>query len=513
MINKILKTNVSLQSVFCAGLTTMILAGCGEKKSDDSPAPATQTVQAPVLAQPTPSPIPTQIPPTATPAVSVDGLAVEIKNRASIDGKTLQSNSVSVEFGLKNGQQQVAGISYRCVLETADSKGQGVSSACTSPKVIQVQQAGQYYLTVFAVQDASQQIGNPTQLSFVVGGPGQNSGQGGQGNGGQGNGGFGGGSGGFGGGQSGGGIAAPTAQQVGDMFAVNVPQGFHMIYRSSTFDTPGRLNFQFINGGAAVDSAAPYAYDCLQTPSQFQTMQTLRSGSGQAIPYCNMSPSIAFNSPAHPIFNSFRWDNMSMISYNAMAIASDSSLGNTGMAPGSVMQPSMAKLYTNVFTNVTGASNDQFQNMFATELNATVSRLNIACAGQQPQYLGNAAIFQGYFSFSLASAPLFGCLTQRNLQWYVEIAAFPIDTNMQILPQQGWGQWIGQSFANKRAAEIVVELGPYPQAVLPISVAPDAQNLMVQNIKKLLPSAIPTGNGIPAPGFSQNGTFIPPFNH
>ena len=286
-----------------------------------------------------------------------------------------------------------------------------------------------------------------------------------------------------------------------------------MIYRSSTFDTPGFLNFQYIEGGRAADSAAPYAYSCqngsgtISNTQQFQSIQQLATGSGQMIPYCNIVPPLNWNASADPLMNTFRWMNMSTMSYNSIALASDNSLANAS-APGS-MQPTMAKLYTNVFTNLTGAPTSQFQSAFTTELNTTVSRMNIACAGQTPQYMGNAAIFQGYFNFQLAATPLFGCVTPRNNQWYVEVGAFPIDSNMPILPSQGWGSWIGQSFANKRAAEIVVELGPYPNAVLPISVAPQAQDLMVQNIKKLLPTSMPTGNGIPGQGGIGigNGTF------
>lgn len=512
------KNNMRLQTVFCAGLAAMIIAGCGKKSNDDSPAPAQNNTQVqPVNAQPTPMPTPTPAstvtPGTGAPVNASDGLAVEIRNRAAIEGQSLSSNSLSVEFGLKASQQQVAGISYRCKLATNQNKDTLPAETCSSPKVIQVQQPGQYYFTVFAVHDASNTIGASTELSFVVGANGSiTGGMSGAGEQGQGQGGVIGGGGGvvIGGGNIGG-MPGSAAQQVGDMFAVNIPQGFHMIYRSSTFDIPGSLRYQYIDGGRQVDTAAPYAYSCaassssgLQNPFTYQSPIQLLNGSGQAMPYCDITPPLNWNAPADPLANPFRYMTMNMLSYNGIALASDSTLSPSGPAPG-IMQPSMAKLYANVFTNVSGTASSPFLAPFATELNATVSRMAVACAGEPPQYLGNAAIFQGYFSFQLASTPLFGCTVRRNLQWYVEIAAFPIDSNMSIAPSQGWGGWIGQSFANKRAAEIVVELGPYPVMPNPVGVAPAAQDLMVQNIKKLLPSATPTGNGIPAPGIPSQG--------
>lgn len=568
--------NFRLQSVFCAGLTATLIAGCGQKKSDDEPAPAQQTTTqatVPVVVPPATTPVPS-VAPSVTPVVSekpaADGLAVDIANRSAIDAQNLQAGSTSIQFGLRNTQTQIPGIIYKCKLETAQTRDTAIYEVCSSPKAIQVQQPGQYFFTVMAVHEASGTIGMPTQISFTVGGSGNgqnngqnpnciptnngqqgsfgngqfdgfgqqmNNGQGSFGNRGgrpgnrqgqfgqngnrpgnmgpinnngqdpnciPGNGGV------IGGGQSGipGGIGLPmgTAQQVGDMFTVNVPQGFHMVYRSSTFDTPGYLNFQYIEGGRARDTAAPYAYSCQASGTQFQTIEQLMMPSGQTMEYCNMTPPLAFNSPADPIFNSFRWMNMNTMSYNSIALASDNSLANAN-AP-IAAQPTMAKLYVNVFTNVSGIPSTPHQAAFANELSQTVSRLEIACAGQTPQYMGDAAIFQGYFAWQVAATPLFGCVTPRNNQWYVEVAAFPIDQNMSILPAQGWGSWIGQSFANKRAAEIVVEIGPFPYAPAPISVAPDAQAIMVQNIKKLLPSALP------GPGYNNpTGPWIPAANH
>lgn len=535
MIKQNFKAKASMQTVFCAGLTAMIIAGCG-KKSDDSPAPAQQTVGAPIAAQPTPAPGAPTPTPSQSPlvgSVSADALAVDISNRSAIEGQTIQSNAMTVQFGLKNTQgQALAGISYHCKIESG-SQSSATSSTCTSPYTVPAQQAGQYTLTVFAVHDATQTTGAPTQLTFVVGNNGQvtgiPAGQVGQGQNGQGQIGQGGGQmgqgqigqGGVGGGMGGMGPMSASAQQVGDMFTVNVPQGFHMVYRTSTFDTPGMLNFQYINGGRATDAAAPYPFNC-QTPEssqyqqygsqnniapQFQMLQTATSGSGQQLQYCSITPTLNWNSSNDPVLNSFRWMNMNTMSYNAMAMASDNSLASANAPIGS-MQPAMAKMYVNVFTNVSGLPTSAAQSPFTNEMSSTVSRLNVACAGQTPQYMGNAAIFQGYFNFQLAATPLFGCVTPRNNQWYVEVGAFPMEQNMPILATAGWGNWIGQSFANTRAAEIVVELGPYPNAVLPISVAPDAQSLMVQNIKKLLPTTMsPNGSGMPNPGFPS--TSIP----
>ncbi|MCX6123352.1 MAG: hypothetical protein NTV34_01170, partial [Proteobacteria bacterium] len=354
--------------------------------------------------------------------------------------------------------------------EQAKVKGLDVTDICTSPKTYQIEDAGQYVVTIFAVHESSGTTGLPIQIEFGIGTGGQpypnanaNFGTGGM-------------------------VPenALLSEQVGDLFSVSIPQGFHLVSRTSTFDTPGFLTYQFINGGYAVDSAMPYAYRCSQEQEQFTTIDQLVMSSGASFEYCTKTPSLAWNSPATPIGNQFRWDTMSTMSYNSIVIASDNSLKDR--RPQGAAKPTMAKLSANVFTNVTGVANDSFSRMFATELNQTVSRMNVSCAGQKPVFLGNAMIFEGYFQWNPVMSPLFGCVTKRNSQWYVEIGAFPMDQNRAILPNQGWTPWIGQDFGNTRAAEIVVEVGPFPYAPAPESVAPDAQALMLQNMKKLLPS-------------------------
>ncbi len=582
-----LNSNIKLQSAFCVGLTAMLVAGCGQKKSDDEPAPASQqTAQAPVPVQPAPAPTPAPTPNAVAPVA--DALAVEIGNRASVDGQSIQVGSTSIQFGLKNSQSAVPGIVYKCKLETSQNAGTAVFEDCVSPKVIQLQQAGQYYFTVMAVHEASGTVGMPTMISFTVGGSGagqtnclpsgqQQIGNGQQygngqvagypqqgqyGNGQQQAGGFGqnlntglfgnnqggmygrqmggqypngqmgqqygngsqrggrqpnygrpgrpnngqpnngpipdcipnNGQGIPGGGMNGGGVVSgPVVKQVGDMFSVNVPNGFHMVSRSSTFDNTGTLNFQYIEGGQARDTAAPFSYSCKASGTQFQTLQELQMPAGP-VQYCNMTPPILFNSPGDPLYNTFRFMTMNMMSYNSIVLSSDNSLVSAS-APINP-QAAMAKLYINVFTNVNGAMGSPFQNAFATELSQTVSRLNMACAGQPIQYLGEAPTYEGFYSWQVAAFPLFGCAVMREGQWYAEIGAFPLDQNMTFIPSlvasgqpdTNWSSWITQSFTNKRAAEIVVEIGPYAQSNPPSPryVVREAVPIMASNIKKLL---------------------------
>ena len=277
----------------------------------------------------------------------------------------------------------------------------------------------------------------------------------------------------------------PAVTQVGDLFLVTVNPGQHIVYRSSTFDQPGYLKFRMIDASMR-DAAAPYPLNCRQN-ANFEELVPDVSPAGRPLNYCEITPPVAFNAPSDPIFNSFRWMTMNTMSYNSLLIATDNSLGaaaynqNMGQAP-------LAKMYINVFTNVAGLPPaNQQQAAFTNELSQTVSRLQISCGSQTPQYLGNAAIFQGYFSWSVAVSPIFGCVNPRGGKWYVDVAAFPMDQVTPIAPNFGWNSWINQGFANRRAAEIVAELGPYDYAPVPAQVAPDAQQMMVNQIKRLTP--------------------------
>jgi hypothetical protein len=277
----------------------------------------------------------------------------------------------------------------------------------------------------------------------------------------------------------------PAVTQVGDLFLVSVNPGQHIVYRSSTFDQPGYLKFRMIDGSMR-DAAAPYPLNCRQN-ANFEELVPDVSPAGRPLTYCEITPPVAFNAPGDPLFNSFRWMTMNTMSYNSLLIASDNSLG-VGATNSNGSQPPLSKLFINVFTNVAGLPPaNQQQAAFTNELSQTVSRLQISCGSQTPQYLGNAAIFQGYFSWSVAVSPLFGCVNPRGGKWYVDIAAFPLDQVSPIAPSFGWNTWINQGFANRRAAEIVAELGPYDYAPVPAQVAPEAQQMMVNQIKRLTP--------------------------
>jgi hypothetical protein len=283
------------------------------------------------------------------------------------------------------------------------------------------------------------------------------------------------------------GMQRSITTQVGDLFMVSVEPGQHILYRSSTFDQPGFLKFRMVDASMR-DSAAPYPLNCRQS-ANFEEMIPDLTPAGRPLNYCEITPPLAFNSPSDPIFNSFRWMTMNTMSYNSLAIVSDNSLGASGYYQQSAMgQTPLAKLYINVFTNVSGLPPaNQQQAAFTNELSQTVSRLQISCGSQTPQYLGNAAIFQGYFSWSVAVSPIFGCVNPRGGKWYVDVAAFPMDQITPIAPHFGWNSWINQGFANRRAAEIVAEIGPFDYAPVPSQVAPQAQQMMVNQIKRLTP--------------------------
>jgi hypothetical protein len=479
--------------VSCGVIVAAALMGCSRKKDTETVyVQVPPTAAEPVPGQPVPAPAPAPTGPqgndTAPPSRS-DALAVTVSNRSVIENQELPVGPVRIEFGLAGTQGGIDGLVYKCKLEQISNKNTNVFEECQTPKTYQILQEGTYAVTIFAVHTPTNIQGEPTQIEFSVGQSG----------------------GGSGGGFSGQPNCIPTSaypcapgnglggfqdellsQQVGDMLSVNIPQGFHMVHRTSTFDNPGYLNFQFINGGRSRDRAAPFTYTCNES-ANFETLEQLVMPSGRTLDYCNITPSISWNSPADPIFNSFRWLNMSTLSYNSISLASDESL--IGLNNAAQNQPVLGKLSVNVFSNLQGTNATNFETQFATELNQTVSRMNVACAGQVPQYLGNAAVFQDYFQWSPVATPLFGCTTLRNNKYFVQVGAFPLEQNVSILPGAGWAPWIRQSFSNVRAAEIVVEIGPFAYAPSPLSVAQDAQALMVQNIKKLLPTVSP----IPAP--------------
>ena len=277
----------------------------------------------------------------------------------------------------------------------------------------------------------------------------------------------------------------PSMTQVGDLFLVSVNPGQHIVYRSSTFDQPGYLKFRMIDATMR-DTAAPYPLNCRQN-ANFEELVPDISPAGRPLSYCEITPPVAFNAPGDPMYNAFRWMTMNTMSYNSLLIASDNSLAPATNQQGAI-QPPLSKLYINVFTNVAGLPPaNQQQAAFTNELSQTVSRLQISCGSQTPQYLGNAAIFQGYFAWSVAVSPIFGCVNPRGGKWYVDVAAFPMDQVSPISPNYGWNSWINQDFANRRAAEIVAELGPYDYAPVPAQIAPEAQQMMVNQIKRLTP--------------------------
>ena len=206
------------------------------------------------------------------------------------------------------------------------------------------------------------------------------------------------------------------------------------------------------------------------------------SASGAQLNYCVQTPPVQMNAPADPFYNTFRWSNMNTMSYNSLAIASDTSLGRRVLGG---PQPTLAKMFINVFTNPNQVIHSGFQAPFATELSQTASRLQLSCGSQAIQYLGDAVTHQGFYSWSVAVTPLFGCVNPRGGRWFVDIAAFPLEQVTSLLPSVGWNSWITQGFASQRAAEIVVEIGPFDYAPLPMSVAQDAQAMMASQIRKL----------------------------
>jgi hypothetical protein len=432
---------------FTVALTSLLVASCGKDKKE--------TIYAAQTTAPQPFASPVVVQPSAAkdPAQEADKLAVEIVNFSEINSRSI-SNGTKIEFRLKNSQTPTSDIQFKCSLDSAASAGTTISTACTSLYTVQVQQDGQYTFTVYASQTSSSTIGNVATVNFSVGAGQPGVGQAGQ----------------------------VVKEQVGDLFLVTIPGGMHKVYSSSTFEQPGFIKFRMIDASMQ-DTAAPYPLVCHQGTS-FEQLVSDPSPSGQALNYCEMTPPVIFNASADPIYNSFRSMNMSTLSYNSLAISSDGSLAPRTQGQS---QPALAKMFINVFTNPGQIPSSQFQTPFTNELSQTASRLQISCGSQNIQYLGDAAINQGYYSWSVAVSPLFGCVNPRGGKWYVDIGAFPLEHVTSMLPSNGWGGWIQQSFASQRAAEIVVEIGPFDYAPTPMSVAQDAQAMMAQQIRKLTP--------------------------
>lgn len=486
-------------TVFCMSLAAVLIAGCGTKNKKETvyvEVPPAKTTDAGGTLPPASAP-------PATPTNTEEAqqkISIEVQDKERIEQQNHPVGPLRVEFRLKtsDGSPLPQQITYTCKLEMDGQPDTAPGQACTSPVTFPIQRAGQYFISIGAQIPDSNVPVEGVVLSAVVG-PVNGGASGGVGGAGAGGGGQGPGPGnpgqvtcggmpcfpGGGNGQT----AMPVMQQVGDLFSVTIQPGFHMVSRTSTFDTPGFLNYKIINGGKRRDSAFPYAYDCVQPGAQFESIESIMMPKGR-LDYCDITPPLSWNSGGNPVFNTFRWATMGTMSYNSIAIASDNSLsGFNGSGP---VEPAMAKLYVNVFTNVRGRDTNNFQEIFATELCETVSRLKTACAGMPIEFLGNAPAFQGFFEGTAAEVPLFGCTVQRQGAFFVEIGAFPTDRVSSYMPASGhrnpWTRWISQRFTDTRAAEIVVELGPYPVAPIPMMVANSAQGLMLQSLQKLTPN-------------------------
>lgn len=464
--------NVSTsKTLYCGALVATILVGCGKAKEKTVYVTQPQTTNPQTTSQTGQTQLPSD------PAKQTDLLAVEIKNFSRINNQNLQQGT-QIEFALKNSASQISGVEFKCAVERSGSTGTVVAQSCTSPYLLKTQGEGQYTFTVYAAHSSSPAVGNSSQVSFTVGSGYYN------GTGGNPSGGYTGG--GYGGGNYSGAAGGYGSQgiQVGDMLLVTVPSGMHTVYRSSTFDQPGYLKFRMIDASMH-DSAAPYPMSCRQNQN-FEQLVPDYSPAGRQLSYCEVTPPIAPNSAGDPFYNAFRWMNMNTMSYNSLAIASDGTLGAQG-TPQQMNGPTLSRMYVNVFTNMSGQPVTQAQSMFTNEFSQTVSRLQISCGSQSIQYLGSAATFQGYFNWSVAVSPLFGCVNPRGGKWYVNVGTFPMDQITPMVPSCGWNCWAGQNFTNRRAAEIVAEIGPFDYPPAPMGLAPDAQRMMLQHIKRLTP--------------------------
>lgn len=441
------------KSLYCAALVAGLIVGCGKAKKE-----TVYVAQPPTNGQPNN----TQNLPS-DPASQTDLLAVEITNFSQVSGQSVQ-NGAQIQFALKSSASQVSGIQYKCSLEQTGSLGTNAAQACTSPYTVRPQTDGQYTFTVYAVHNSSGAVGNASQVTFAVGVayPG-NGGAGYPGNGGAGtnNQGY-------------------QSYQVGDLLMVNVPYGMHMVYHSQ-FLGSGFPRFRIIDGSMN-DSAAPYPIYCRAQQTGERLIQD-RTLTGMPVNYCEMSQFINPNAPGSPMENQFRWMNMNTMAYNSFAMSSDATLGRGSLAR--LDNESLAGMYVNVFTNMTGRPLTQAQAPFTNEFSQTVSRLQMNCGSEPIRYIGTAPIWQGYFNGTIAVNPMFGCTHARDGKWFVSIGSFPMDRYIPTSPTCDWNCWSRQNFTNVRAAEIVVEYGPYEVQQDPVPYARKAQDTMLSNLRKL----------------------------
>ena len=431
--------------IFGAVFMALAVSACGKEKTKTVYVNNSETQQQNSNQGSTPFPNDT--------ARQMDLLAVEITNFASVNGRAI-SGGAQIEFRVRNPQAQTYGVRYKCALEQAGRTGTVRPSDCVSPYVVQTEQEGQYRFTVFAVHPQSSVSGHAAQTSFTVGYSSNAAGSSGV--------------------QDG---AAET--QVGDLFIVTIPRGMHTVYRTSTFDQPGAIRRRMIDASMG-DSAAPYPVSCGQgmTGGNFQQLVPDMTPMGQQLQYCETSMPVNYNAPSD-----------FTMSYNSLGLATDDSFGPR--IPESWRGEVPSRLYINVFTQVPGVRpTNQFNAMFSNEFSATASRMQLSCGMNPPEYLGTAQIFQGYYAGQMAGSHLYGCPSKRNGATYINVAAFVMDQvnpMNRMPPNCDWRCLRGQNMTNQRAAEIVVEFGPFADEVTARGQVRKAQELMMNHIRKLTP--------------------------
>lgn len=468
-------------SVLLAGTTSF--TSCSKKsggKSSDAPAPVANPVPAlPPIAG-------SEVEQGELTALDVKkALAVTILNLDEIQGKSFEEGrEIEIRFARASSDPRISNVVLKCKLGSLEnSKSQVGGESDCAQQVVLKPKTGTYQFSVSAAQVGTIQRGEAAIVSFSVGEEFSDDSVDGRDND----------EGSFGNPGSHTGSDVMNEIQVGDMFSLNMPKGFHLVHSASTFTEPGQLYLTFINGGRAVDSASPFIKRC-DDRSQSEYVERLTMSSGRSLDYCVSNPSINFSAPADPIFNEYRWINR-LMSYNSVTIASDSTLKSRSSS--NVYGPSMAKMSVNVFSNPSGQIRSQEDHIFATEMSQTSSILTTSCFGQMIQPLGNAAIFQGIFNGQLGGAPLFGCTVIKNNAAYVYVGAFLTEVQLPLTGTVSFDQFFTPAIASARGAEVVVEIGPYPRNAAPIvqTVASDAQGLMVANLKKIMPSANQWGCG------------------
>jgi hypothetical protein len=199
---------------------------------------------------------------------------------------------------------------------------------------------------------------------------------------------------------------------------------------------------------------------------------------GQQLQYCETSMPLNYNAPSD-----------FTMSYNSLGLATDDSFGPR--QPESWRYEVPSRMYINVFTQVPGVRpTNQFNAMFTNEFSATASRMQLSCGMNPPEYLGTAQIFQGYYAGQMAGSHLYGCPSKRNGATYINVAAFVMDQvnpSTRMPPNCDWRCLREQNMTNQRAAEIVVEFGPFPDEVTARGQVRKAQELMMNHIRKLTP--------------------------